>query len=77
MIMLQHVIRVLAMALTLLMMQGCSSIELAVDLYKKQTRDMAKRSVVSAPHYKVGNPYKVGGVWYYPERNLTYDEASS
>ena len=27
-----------------------------------------------APRYKVGNPYKVAGIWYYPERNLTYDE---
>ena len=27
------------MALTLLMMQGCSSMELAIDLYKKQTRE--------------------------------------
>ena len=74
MITLQHVIRAFAIALTLLMMPGCSSLELAVDLYKKQTRDTVERSVVSAPRYKVGNPYKVGGVWYYPERNLTYDE---
>ena len=74
MITFQHVIRAFAIALTLLIMQGCSSLELAVDLYKKQTRDTVERSVVSAPRYKVGNPYKVGGVWYYPERNLTYDE---
>ena len=74
MITLHHSFRAFAMALVLLMMQGCSSLELAVDLYKKQTRDKVENSVVSAPRYKVGNPYKVGGIWYYPERNLTYDE---
>ena len=29
---------------------------------------------MAAPRYKVGNPYKIGGIWYYPERDLTYDE---
>ena len=74
MVTLQHGIKLFAMALTLLMMQGCSSVELAVDLYKKQKRETAKNAVMAAPRYKVGNPYKVGGIWYYPERNLTYDE---
>ena len=74
MITLHHVIRAFAMALILLMMQGCSSVELAVDLYKKQKRETADEAVVAAPRYKVGNPYKVAGVWYYPERDLTYDD---
>ncbi len=26
------------------------------------------------PHYKIGNPYEIFGVWYYPERDLNYDE---
>ena len=38
MITLQHVIRAFAMTLALLMMQGCSSMELAIDLYKKHKR---------------------------------------
>ena len=74
MITLRHVISALALALTLLMMHGCSSVELAIDLYKKQKRDSAEITVVAEPRYKVGNPYKVGGVWYYPKRDLTYDE---
>lgn len=24
--------------------------------------------------YKVGNPYQIGGVWYYPKADLSYDE---
>ena len=74
MIALQHVIRALAIAFALLMMQACSSVELAFDLYKKQKRDSVESAAVAAPRYKVGKPYKVGGIWYYPERNLTYDE---
>ena len=62
------------MAFILLMLQGCSSVELAIDLYKKQKRDTTEEAVVAAPRYKVGNPYKVAGVWYYPERDLTYDD---
>ena len=56
------------------MLQGCSSVELAIDLYKKQKRETTEDAVVAAPRYKVGNPYKVAGVWYYPERDLTYDD---
>ena len=62
------------MAFILLMLQGCSSVELAIDLYKKQKRETTEDAVVAAPRYKVGKPYKVAGVWYYPERDLTYDE---
>ena len=37
MITVKHVIRAFVMTLTLLMMQGCSSVELAVDLYKNKS----------------------------------------
>ena len=70
----KHVSRAFSMAFTLLMLQGCSSVELAIDLYKKQKRETTEEAVVAAPRYKVGNPYKVAGVWYYPERDLTYDD---
>ena len=70
----QEVIRAFVLALTLVLMQGCSSLELAVDLYKKQKRKTTEGAVVAAPRYKIGNPYEVAGVWYYPERDLTYDQ---
>ena len=31
-------------------------------------------TITANPIYKIGNPYQVGGVWYYPERDLAYDE---
>ena len=70
----KHVSRAFLMAFILTMLQGCSSVELAIDLYKKQKRETTEDVVVAAPRYKVGNPYKVAGVWYYPERDLTYDD---
>ena len=60
-----------------LLLQGCASAELAVDLLKKhkrQTEAAKKTDVVAKPHYKIGNPYQEFGVWYYPKRDLTYDE---
>ena len=29
---------------------------------------------ISRPHYKVGNPYQVSGVWYYPAEDQAYDQ---
>lgn len=54
-----------------LFISGCTTLEVAVDLAKKLGKD---GSVVAEPRYKVGNPYEVKGVWYYPERDLSYDE---
>ena len=48
------------------LLSGCTAFEVAVDLAKKASRSDAR--------YKVGKPYAVKGVWYYPERNLSYDE---
>ena len=46
---------------------GCTTFEVAIDMAKKFGRSGEAR-------YKVGSPYEVRGVWYYPERNLSYDE---
>lgn len=66
---------------TALMLSGCAEVNLFGHL--------AKRSVVSieGPHspspnfssnaaanYKVGKPYQVKGVWYYPAEDFEYDE---
>ena len=67
----------------LLLLTGCSAAELTVDLIKKtkkqvqqvEIQEAIKEGKVSAnPIYKIGNPYQVSGVWYYPERDLAYDE---
>ena len=30
--------------------------------------------VIAQPKYKIGNPYEIKGIWYYPKRDLTYEE---
>ena len=75
--------RHLKLALLLLLLAGCSTLELTVDLIKKSKKraqqvEIAKAveegAITANPVYKIGNPYQVGGVWYYPERDLAYDE---
>ena len=60
-----------------LLLGGCSSAELAIDLVQKHQRkkieEKAPIEVVPKPHYKIGNPYQEFGIWYYPKRDLTYD----
>ena len=62
----------------LVLISGCSSAELAIDLVKKHQRKTteaeASKEIVAKPHYKIGNPYREFGIWYYPKRDLTYDE---
>ena len=67
----------------LLLFSGCTTAELAVDLIKKTEQKLSRTetkqkladgSIVAEPRYKVGDPYNVGSVWYYPERDLSYDE---
>lgn len=31
----------------------------------------------ASPHFKVGNPYQVKGVWYYPEEDPTYSKVGT
>ena len=51
------------------LLSGCTNVELAFDLAKKLGRGDG-----SGPRYKVGDPYEIQGIWYYPERDLGYDE---
>ena len=60
-----------------LLLGACSSAELAIDLVQKnQRKEIEKKvppKVVVKPHYKIGNPHQEFGIWYYPKRDLTYD----
>ncbi len=65
------------------LLTGCSTAELTVDLIKKSKKRtqqveiekaVEEGTITANPVYKIGKPYQVGGVWYYPERDLAYDE---
>ena len=73
--------RLITVSIASMMLTACGAAELAINLAQKQSRAVEKKeqiansaSVKASPRYKVGDPYQVAGVWYYPERNLKYDE---
>ena len=70
----------IALALTL---AGCAETELVVHTAKKLRAPQSKRSTDTTgatgafsarSTYKVGKPYQVSGVWYYPKPDFTYRE---
>ena len=68
----------LRLCAVLIGLSSCTTAELAIDFAKKKYRDKADEEVsatdvVAQPHYKIGNPYQIAGKWYYPERDLRYD----
>ena len=76
-------VHLLKPAIVMLLLASCSTAELTVDLIKKTKKHVQQVEIEKAiedgtitanPIYKIGNPYQVGGVWYYPERDLAYDE---
>jgi rare lipoprotein A len=59
----------LAMLSLGLMVSACAETTFMVD----QTK-MMNQGAQAQPGYKIGKPYQVGGVWYYPAVNYDYDE---
>lgn len=56
------------------LLAGCAETEFAVDAAKS----VGKQSATKTPqgkgsYYKLGSPYKINGVWYYPEEDYDYD----
>ncbi|MBL8688986.1 MAG: septal ring lytic transglycosylase RlpA family protein [Rhodospirillaceae bacterium] len=58
---------------TALVLSGCTSIQLGSHVAKTVGE---KTGLTSAPkgYYKVGEPYQINGVWYYPKVDYDYDE---
>lgn len=54
-----------------LLAAACAETNLAIETTKVVTR---KDAEVTGP-YKIGKPYQVGGVWYYPRADYDYDES--
>lgn len=53
-----------------LLLSGCAETRLALHAAKKLRAPPDSQTGV----YKVGNPYRVGDVWYYPKVDYSYDE---
>ncbi len=72
---------ILLAALALTGLAGCAETQLVTHATKSVVRsEPAATPSVAAPAgrgtgiYKVGNPYQINGVWYYPKEDPNYDE---
>lgn len=68
--------RLAALVLTTALVSGCAELNLFGHYAKTATAPAEPPPVTAtaAPTYKVGKPYQVGGVWYYPREDYDYDE---
>ena len=65
-----------SLALCLLAFAGCSEVKLALHVVKKfnlETKEEKPPVRVAKPHYKLGSPYQINHVWYYPSYDPNYD----
>ncbi len=66
------------MPLVLIVLTGCAETQLAIfaakEIRKDVERDDAHDKDAQAPRYKVGKPYQVAGLWYYPHVDPKYNE---
>jgi rare lipoprotein A len=61
-----------AMLAALLLLSACAETQLAATAAKSVIGD--KPQAPARGIYKVGDPYQIGGVWYYPAEDYAYDE---
>ncbi|MEE8444731.1 MAG: septal ring lytic transglycosylase RlpA family protein [Alphaproteobacteria bacterium] len=61
----------LGLAALALLVSGCAETQLAMHAVKRLGGEMPTRP---APEYKVGKPYQIAGIWYYPAQNFDYAE---
>lgn len=64
--------RALGVFVTGLLLVGCSETQLAVHSAKRLISTSEKEAPTT---YKIGKPYQIAGVWYYPEEDYEYDES--
>jgi rare lipoprotein A len=54
---------------------GCAETELAVHNAKRLQEPDTPSSIPQTGSYKVGKPYQIANVWYYPREDYVYDES--
>lgn len=57
-------------ALAGVLLSGCAETTFAVNAAKQATRETPKQQGI----YKIGDPYQINGVWYYPAEDYSYNE---
>lgn len=56
------------------MLSGCAEMNLFGHYAKRAVSEPPPASEGAASTYKVGKPYQIKGVWYYPQEDYDYDE---
>ena len=68
------VLRVFLFSLCILTISACTEIEYASHLAKTAWPGEITPNVGAGGNFKVGNPYKIDGKWYYPKEQYTLTE---
>ena len=71
---LRGLFKLLLWPLLVCLLAACAEGQLALHVAKQMQRATAEKPSASAGVYKVGKPYQVKGVWYYPAENGDYNK---
>ncbi len=66
-----RVMRVWMVTAIMVIVSSCAETQLAIHSVKR-VADVVEEE--SHARYKVGNPYQIGGHWYYPKEDYEFDE---
>lgn len=66
--------RVAVLVLSAAMLSGCAEMNLFGHYAKRATSEPPPANASAAATYKIGKPYQIKGVWYYPQEDFDYDE---
>jgi len=61
-------------ALAALVLSGCAETEFIVNTAKRTQQEPVPQQPGAVGRYKVGTPYQIEGVWYYPAEDYDYRE---
>lgn len=53
---------------------ACAETQFIAQTVKQATKKSAEKTRASYGKYKIGKPYQIKGVWYYPKEDFEYDE---
>ncbi len=63
-----------AMLAAVILLAGCAETQFLIHTAKRVSRDGGDASSGDGSYYKIGKPYQIDGIWYYPAEDYEYDE---
>jgi len=59
---------------TTLLLGACAETQFIAQTVKQVSNKSESKKSLSSSSYKIGKPYQIKGVWYYPKEDFEYDE---